>query len=82
MKALILVDFLVLDCQVKKVERCGRDEDFAVGKNTSHLHVAHLTKQHSSAVDNKNLYYSPINICLHMYHNYHKTVIHVKSCTK
>lgn len=56
-------------------------EDFVVGKNTSHLHAVYLHKQHSSAVENKNLYYSPINICLHLHHNCHKIVIYLKRCT-
>ena len=61
--------------------RAVGQEDFAVGKNTSHSHAMYLNKQHSSAVENKNLYYSPINICLHMHHNFPKIVIYLKSCT-
>lgn len=63
------------------LQRDVGQEDFAVGKNTSHLHTLYLYKQHRSAVENKNLYYSSINICLHLHHNFHKIVIYLKSCT-
>jgi len=54
------------------LQRYVGKEDFAVGKNTSHLHAMYLHTQQSSAVENKNLYYSPTNICLHLHHNFKK----------
>ena len=63
------------------LQRYVGQEDFAVGKNASYLYAMYLYTQHSSAVENKNLYYSPINICLHLHHNFQKIVIYLKSCT-
>jgi len=60
------------------LQRYVGQEDFAVGKNTSHLHAMYLYTQHSSVVENKNLYYSPINIHLHLQHNFQKELFILK----